>query len=105
MCHATSLHSFYQRAVKSLEELAWQTNKGVVLANALIQSLRSRSILLPSMRVIEHICAEALTRLVRTQFIVLNKRSGRNSHLGIQIAHHFHGQLAFAPQDFRHAAF
>lgn len=48
----------YRTAVQSLDDLARQTDKGVVLATALIQSLRSQSILLPSVNVIERICAE-----------------------------------------------
>lgn len=55
----------YQRALQSLEELAWQTDKGIVLADALIESLRSQSILLPPINVIESICAEAITRATR----------------------------------------
>jgi TnpA family transposase len=55
----------YRQAVQSLEELAWQTDKGVMLATALIESLRRRSVLLPPIGVIERICAEALTRATR----------------------------------------
>jgi hypothetical protein len=52
----------YRPAVQSLGELAWQTDKGIVLAMALVEGLRSKSVLLPSPGVIEHICAEAITR-------------------------------------------
>ena len=51
----------YRPAVKSLDDLAGQTDKGMVLATALINSLRSQLILLPSINVIERICAEAIT--------------------------------------------
>ncbi len=55
----------YQASVKYLERLAWQTDKGIVLAETLIQYLRSQSILLPSINVIERICAEAITKATR----------------------------------------
>jgi TnpA family transposase len=53
---------YYQPAVHSLQALSWQTDKGIVLATALIQNMRQQSILLPSINVIERICAEAITR-------------------------------------------
>jgi TnpA family transposase len=52
-------------AVHDLEDLAWQTDKGIVLASALIGSLRRQSILLPRIGAIERICAEAITRATR----------------------------------------
>jgi len=52
-------------AVDSLGELAWQTDKGIVLAEALTQYLRNQLILLPSVNVIERICAEAITKATR----------------------------------------
>jgi TnpA family transposase len=55
----------YRAAGHDLDDLAAQTDKGIVLATTLIQSLRSQSILLPSINVIERICAEALTRATR----------------------------------------
>jgi len=55
----------YQAAVDSLSEISRQTDKGATLANALIGDLRSQSILLPSINVIERICAEAITRSER----------------------------------------
>jgi TnpA family transposase len=48
--------------VRGLDELAWQTDKGITLASALVDSLRNQAILLPSINVIERICAEAITR-------------------------------------------
>lgn len=51
----------YRLAVRGLDELGWQTDKGIVLASALVGNLRRQSILLPSMNVIERICAEAIT--------------------------------------------
>ena len=55
----------YRAAGHGLDDLAGQTDKGIVLATALVQSLRSQSILLPSINVIERICAEAVTRATR----------------------------------------
>jgi TnpA family transposase len=52
----------YRSAVSNLEELSCQTDKAIILAESLIQYLRKRSILLPSIAVIERICAEAITR-------------------------------------------
>ena len=55
----------YRPAVHRLDDLAWQTDKGIVLAGALIESLRRQSILLPAPNVLERICAEAITRANR----------------------------------------
>ncbi len=53
--------SQHQSSVDALADLADQTDKGVVLANALIHRLRAKRILLPSVQVIERVCAEAVT--------------------------------------------
>ena len=55
----------YRPSVYSLDDLAWQTDKGVVLASTLVDSLRRKSVLLPTPNVIERICAEAITRANR----------------------------------------
>jgi TnpA family transposase len=55
----------YRPSVASLEDTAGQTDKGIVLAGALVAGLRGKSILLPSATVIERICAEAITRANR----------------------------------------
>ncbi len=65
----TAVH--YRTAVQSLDELARQTDKGIVLAIALIQFLRGRQILLPTIDVIERICAEAATKATRRIFRTL----------------------------------
>ena len=57
--------SHYRSAVYSLDELAWQTDKGIVLATSLVESLRQKSVLLPTLDVIERICAEAVTQANR----------------------------------------
>lgn len=55
----------YRPSVHSLEDLAWQTDKGIVLASALVDGLRHKNVLLPSLNVIERVCAEAVTRANR----------------------------------------
>jgi TnpA family transposase len=47
--------SHYRMAVHELDNLAWQTDKGIVLARTLVESLRSKNILLPTINVIERI--------------------------------------------------
>ena len=63
----------YRAAVHVLEELAWQTDKSVVLAGALVDELRRQAILLPTLLVIERICAEAITRGNRRIYRALNE--------------------------------
>jgi TnpA family transposase len=55
----------HKLAVQELTETAMQTDKGVVLATALIDKLRERAILLPRLNAIERVCAEAVTRANR----------------------------------------
>ena len=57
--------NYYQSAVRTLETTAFQTDKGIVLANELIEYLRKKKILLPSVNVIERICAQAITQAER----------------------------------------
>ena len=63
----------YRPSVHSLDELAWQTDKGIVLATELIEGLRQKSVLLPSPGVIERICAEAITRANRRIYEALSE--------------------------------
>ena len=55
----------YRQASSSIGELAMQTDKGVVLAGALIEHLRRKSVILPVIDTIERICSEAITRANR----------------------------------------
>jgi TnpA family transposase len=55
----------HRQAVQALTELAMQTDKGIVLAGALIEHLRRKSIILPVIDTIERICSEAITRANR----------------------------------------
>jgi len=52
--------SHYRQAVHTLTELAMQTDKGIVLASALIEQLRRQSIILPALNAIERASAEAV---------------------------------------------
>jgi hypothetical protein len=62
----------YRQAVQTLTELALQTDKGIVLANALIEQLRRQSVILPAINAIERACAEAITRGNRRIYAVLS---------------------------------
>jgi len=53
--------SDYRRLVHSLTELAQQTDRGIVLAQALVELLRQQRIILPALDVIDRVCSEALT--------------------------------------------
>jgi hypothetical protein len=57
--------SHYRQAVHTLTELAMQTDKGIVLASALIEHLRRQSVILPALNAIERASAEAITRANR----------------------------------------
>jgi hypothetical protein len=79
----------YQVSLHSLEELSWQTDKGILLATALIENLRKQSVLLPTLDVIERICdviericAEAVTRANRRIFKALTD--------SLSVIHHQH---------------
>ena len=52
-------------AVDSILETAKQTDKGIDLAATMIQRLWNKSILLPTVKVIKDLCAEAITRASR----------------------------------------
>lgn len=61
----------YRCYVHQLAELAQQTDRGVVLAEALISLLRQQRIILPTLDVIERMCSEALTRGTRQLYQAL----------------------------------
>ena len=52
----------YLRCVHQIAALAQQTDRGIVLAEALVALLRQERIILPALDVIERVCSEALTR-------------------------------------------
>lgn len=63
--------SHYRQAVHTLTELALQTDRGIVLASALIEHLRRQSIILPAINAIERAGAEAITRANRRIYAAL----------------------------------
>ncbi len=63
----------YRSNVDALDELAWQSDKGIILAEALVENLRHKRILLPTSVVIDHICAEAITRANRRIYGALSE--------------------------------
>jgi len=61
-------------AVESILETAKQTDKGIDLAATMVQRLRNKSILLPTVKVIKDLCAEAITRAGRDIYQGLTER-------------------------------
>jgi len=57
--------SIYDKNLINLEKLALKTDKGFLLATQLIELMRSQLILLPSINVIEKLCAEAIIKANR----------------------------------------
>ena len=62
----------YRQAVQATTELALQTDKGIVLAVSVLDALRHRHIILPTLDVIERVCAEAITRANRRIYEALS---------------------------------
>jgi len=61
----------YRRFVHQLAELAQQTDRGIVLAEALVEMLRQQRIIMPAINVIERVCSEALTHGTRQVYEAL----------------------------------
>ena len=61
----------YRQCLESATDLAVQTDKGVVLAGSVIDLLRRRHVVIPSVEVIERICGEAITRANRRVYAAL----------------------------------
>ena len=55
----------FRQAAQELTDLALQTDKDIVLAGHVLESLRRRRVIIPHMSVVERVCAEALTRADR----------------------------------------
>lgn len=62
----------YRQAVHASTQLALQTDKGIVLAASTIDTLRHRHIIIPTLDVIERICAEAITHANRITYAALS---------------------------------
>jgi len=63
----------YRQAVHAMTELASQTDKGIVLAASVLDTLRHRCIILPTLDVVERVCAEAITRANRRIYEALSE--------------------------------
>lgn len=61
----------YRHFVHQLAELVQQTDRGIVLAEGLVELLRQQRIILPTVDVIERVCSEALTRGTRQVYEAL----------------------------------
>ncbi len=61
----------YRQAVRTTTDLALQTDKGIVLAGSILDTLRHLHIIIPVLDVIERICAEAVTRANRRIHVAL----------------------------------
>lgn len=63
----------YYTSVHHLHDLALQSDKGFILAIELIEKLRRNNVLMPSLNVIERICAEAITQANRHIYAALTQ--------------------------------
>ncbi|GAB3686534.1 hypothetical protein GCM10028792_41050 [Salinisphaera aquimarina] len=63
----------YRRLILPIADLAQQTDRGIVLAEALVEMLREQRIILPPLDVIERVCSEALTRGTRLVYEALTE--------------------------------
>jgi TnpA family transposase len=70
----------YRSAVSELSEIALQTDKGIVLATRLVESLRARAVLLPTLPVIERICSEAISQANRRIYATLSENLSPAQH-------------------------
>ena len=64
----------YRSAVAQLADVALQTDKGIVLATTMVESLRNKAVLLPALGVIERVCSEAITRANRRIYATLSEK-------------------------------
>lgn len=64
--YQTFSRNHYASYVELIRQLAIETDKGIVLAEQLVNHLRVNQVLLPTALVIEKICAEAITRANKT---------------------------------------
>ena len=63
--------SNYLPLVHELADLAWETDRGIVLAEALAELLRRQRVILPTVDVIERVCGEAVTLGTRQEYEAL----------------------------------
>lgn len=67
-------HSQYRSILNHVALLAEETDRGLVLANRLVERLRAERIIVPPLEVIERLCAEALSQGERRVFEILTQR-------------------------------
>lgn len=70
----------YRPSLMRLETIASDTDKGIVLATHLVEHFRHQKILLPSAKVIERICAEAITHANRHIYKTLTETLIEDHH-------------------------
>jgi len=63
----------YRQALRVATAHALQTDKGLVLAKHLLESLRQSAVIVPALDVIERLCSEALTRANRSIYSTLTE--------------------------------
>ncbi len=73
----------YHRFVDKLGEIARQTDRGILLAEALIELLRQHRIIIPSIDVIERMCSEALTLGTRQLYKSLTETLSKSHILAL----------------------
>ncbi len=61
----------HRAVVHALTELAEQTDRGILLATAMLEMLRHQRVIVPAIDVVERVCAEALTRGTRRVYAAL----------------------------------
>jgi hypothetical protein len=61
----------YRQAVHATTKLAMQTDKGIVLASSVLDFLHQRHVILPTLDVVERVCAESITRANRRIYATL----------------------------------
>jgi hypothetical protein len=72
----------YRHFVSQLAKLAQQTDRGFVLAETLVETLRQQLIILPAIDVIERVCGEALTLGTRQVYEALTEPlTDENRHM------------------------
>ena len=74
----------YRAAVPWLTDVALQTDKGVVLVQALMGHLRHQGILMPAVAVLERLSAEALTRSNRQLYDMLTEDLTLETRQGLE---------------------
>jgi hypothetical protein len=79
----TFTRAHYRQFVAELASLADQTHQGILLTQALVESLRKAKIIIPDLAVVERCCAEVVTRAQRRLYsglpLPLAKIRKRNS--------------------------